>query len=335
MAQQYTNLAITTLGSYYTAGDSTVTLAGGGGNAFPATGNFTIGIYDPPAFFLLCTARSGDVLTVNTTATEGTNAISTPAGVAVAQVMTAGTFDGMRSDMSKIGTFANRPSSGMKSGDYYKCTDSATYDWLYDGSVWQPIARCGLVCTLPPSVGSLTWINQGGATATNPDGSLLMTVPASSSDNLRYLGKTYPATPFTWTIGFTVVCPTMNYFRFGIGVSDGTKLLTFAALSSLNFNGGWGIEYVQWPGLSGSAVNYQAWPVNGYNATYAPVFMTLNDNGSNLTCWVSNDPFDLQRTQVYQVGRTAYLTPSSIGVVAESYNSTWGASMRVFHWTGI
>lgn len=75
--QQYTNLAASTLGSPYTAGDSSLTLSTGGGAVFPTSGNFTVGIGNPPTFFLQCTARSGDVLTVGTSATEGTRSIQT------------------------------------------------------------------------------------------------------------------------------------------------------------------------------------------------------------------------------------------------------------------
>ena len=53
-SQQYTNQAVSTLGLPYTSGASSLTLSSGTGSAFPATGNFTIGINDPPSFDLLC-----------------------------------------------------------------------------------------------------------------------------------------------------------------------------------------------------------------------------------------------------------------------------------------
>jgi hypothetical protein len=95
--QQFSNLAQTTLGANYTAGSSTLTLASGAGALFPTTGLFTIGIGDPPSFYLVCTGRSGDVLTVNTSGAEGTTAVNAGIGTIVAQVLSAGVLNTLRS----------------------------------------------------------------------------------------------------------------------------------------------------------------------------------------------------------------------------------------------
>jgi hypothetical protein len=97
--QQFSNLAQTTLGANYTAGSSTLTLASGAGTLFPSTGVFTVGIGDPPSFYLVCTGRSGDVLTVNTSGAEGTTAVNAGIGTIVAQLLTAGVLDGIKSDI--------------------------------------------------------------------------------------------------------------------------------------------------------------------------------------------------------------------------------------------
>ena len=64
------NLAQSTLASGYTAGDSSITVQSGDGAKFPTSGNFMLALNDPPDFFLRCTARSTDTLTVDTSGAE-------------------------------------------------------------------------------------------------------------------------------------------------------------------------------------------------------------------------------------------------------------------------
>jgi hypothetical protein len=143
-SQQYTNLAQSSFASPYTAGDSSITLQSGDGALFPATGDFTIAIDSPTQFFLKCTSRSGDVLTVNPSATEGTVAQSKAVGILVVQVLTAGTMDAIRSDLSQVGVNSGLPVSGMKKGDRYEATD-APYYYVFDGSVWDQFSKVNLV----------------------------------------------------------------------------------------------------------------------------------------------------------------------------------------------
>src|SRR6266702_3850835 len=98
--QKYTNLAQSTLASSYTAGNTTITVATGDGALFPTAGDFTVAVVDPPAFFLKCTARSGDVLTVTSSGQEGTTATNQASGVKVTQVITAAVLDGIKDDLA-------------------------------------------------------------------------------------------------------------------------------------------------------------------------------------------------------------------------------------------
>jgi hypothetical protein len=109
--QQFSNLAQTTLGANYIVGSSTLTLASGAGTLFPTTGTFTIGIGDPPSFYLVCTSRSGDVLTVNTSGAEGTTAVNAGVGTIVAQVLSAGVLNSFagRFPLLEIETVSGAP----------------------------------------------------------------------------------------------------------------------------------------------------------------------------------------------------------------------------------
>ena len=89
------NLSQSTLASAYTAGNTSITLQTGDGAKFSSPGAgqaIMLALEDPPAFFLVCTGRSGDTLTVQTTGAEGTTAISESTGCKVTQVITAGVF---------------------------------------------------------------------------------------------------------------------------------------------------------------------------------------------------------------------------------------------------
>ena len=93
--QLTTNLAQSTLASGYTAGNSSITVQTGDGAKFPTSGNFMLAFNatDPnaaPDFFLRCTARSTDTLTVDTTGAEGSTATNESSGCYVTQVITAG-----------------------------------------------------------------------------------------------------------------------------------------------------------------------------------------------------------------------------------------------------
>jgi hypothetical protein len=134
--QQYSNLASSTLASVYTAGDTTLTLQSGTGSLFPVTGDFTVAIDSPPSFFLYCTARATDVITVNSSASEGTTAGNKPIGTTVTEVITAGVLNNIRNDMNKFGFDTSISSSGMHLGDRYDSIDQPYY-YIYGTSGWR------------------------------------------------------------------------------------------------------------------------------------------------------------------------------------------------------
>lgn len=86
------NLASSTLASSYTAGNTTLTLQAGDGAKFSASGDFVVALGTAPDFFLLCTSRSGDTLTVGSSGVEGTAAANESSGCAVTQVITSATL---------------------------------------------------------------------------------------------------------------------------------------------------------------------------------------------------------------------------------------------------
>lgn len=186
MAQTYANNASSTLGSGYTAGDSTITLAGGGGAEFPATGDFMLAMADPVLFYLKCTSRSTDVLTVTTSGQEGTSASNLSTGAAVNQVITAGSLPIIIQENS-TGTVthtggaltANLPVIGAGSGDIAVGTRS--------GNTTEFATVTGSVT----STHVATWdasgnLQDGGAPGATPGFVLLEQHTASSSATLDF-----------------------------------------------------------------------------------------------------------------------------------------------------
>ncbi len=186
MAQTYANNASSTLASGYTAGDSTITLAGGGGAAFPATGDFMLAMANPVLFYLKCTSRSTDVLTVTTSGQEGTSASNLSTGAAVNQVITAGSLTAIIQENS-TGTVthtggaltANLPVIGAGSGDIAVGTRS--------GNTTEFATVTGSVT----STHVATWdasgnLQDGGAPGATPALVLLEQHTASSSAALNF-----------------------------------------------------------------------------------------------------------------------------------------------------
>jgi hypothetical protein len=104
MAEQLTNFGKTTLGTNIT--DSTTSVTVTDGSVFPATGNFRLNCEDE---LMLCTARSGNNLTVQRGA-EGTTAAAHNSPATVTQVATAAAIETMlneRSTLNKLFAYKN------------------------------------------------------------------------------------------------------------------------------------------------------------------------------------------------------------------------------------
>jgi hypothetical protein len=234
------------------------------------------------------------------------------------------------------GTFAARPSctSGI-SGQVYLATDSQVQS-LCNGTSWLDFIN-GFNRTAPPSAGSLNWVNQGGATGTNANGGLLMTWPSSASDSLRCLMKgSYPTPPYTFTVGIITTYPSIDYFLFGITVSDGTKFIMFGpAYDDFQQSFGFTWRASNWANTttnSGSAGG------TAYPLVQGPViYVTLNDDNTNFNAYISSNPYDLQRYKILTVSRTSFISSglNNIGFCADVNNNNFGASALILHWAGI
>lgn len=225
----YCNSPNSTLSSPAASTDTTISVTSNTG--YPASGNFRVRI---DSELLLVTAVSGGTFTV-TRGIEGSTAASHLTGAIVAQVLTAGAVDAIRTNVSNEGTFANLPSSG-KTGDQYRCTDQP-YGLLYNGSSWDNFY------STPINAGPLsnwTWVNQTSnsvtASATDANGVVSITIPDCSTLNWRLLTKSVASTPYSYIGYFRHVTFNKNSQTTGMYFYDGTKLMGLELLSQANAN---------------------------------------------------------------------------------------------------
>lgn len=278
------------------------------GSIFPSTGNFRIRIGNE---LMLVTTRSTDTLTV-VRGIEGT----TPTGHAnadeVAAILTAGSLGRYSQDRKPLWGYSSAPPLGRLVG-----TDGIT----------------------PLVVSDFTWVNQGGATATDENGTILLRVPGASGENCRVLKRTAPSTPWTHTVAFHPFAATSGigipnfaiiarqsssgkFYAAAINTDDGTFPWTWAAYtlaSATSFNA-----------TEATRANGQTLPIG--NAFW----LRITDDGTDLTSYISMDGLNWIVLDVHD--RDSYMTaggPDEIGIYGNNHNSFGGYDIlgRLVHWS--
>src|ERR1035437_2333420 len=186
MAWDYTNDYSSTILAYL-SGAGTITVVSV--TDLPASGMYFILKVEDEYF--LCTSYTGLVLTVT-----GGQAGSTPANHSLGAAITGcwivpQVLDGIRSDANQIGAYVSKPSSGIKKGDRYKCTDSP-YEYVYDGSVWQAFVF-GYSVT-EPVLGNFTQVAVDYSSFDSTHGGILQKLASAGSNlHLQVLAQTIPS----------------------------------------------------------------------------------------------------------------------------------------------
>lgn len=240
-------------------------------------------------------------------------------------------------DVILKGNDAGKPGS-VPQGSLYFATDTAKV-YRFNGSAWDDVTPGGGGGGLQgiltpstfyaPSLSSFTWVNQGGATATEDMSSIIMEAPANSGDSFRELVVPYPSAPFTLVAGFVFSWRSVNYilsgllcrnsssqlqsaFFFGNGSSTGIVAANrFNSPTSFNAN------------LSGQGLG---------NIMFAGPMLWLKwqDDGTNRTLyWSSNGKYWIQ---MYQELNTAFVTPDQIGWFIDVNNSSNTAMSQLVSW---
>jgi hypothetical protein len=220
MAEQYANNAQTTLNGAINNSTTSITVTDG--SVFPSSGDFRLKCESE---LMLCTARSGNTLTV-TRGIESTTAASHADLTQISLVLTKQSFLNLMTEASLKGARASRPSSAQ-TGAWYYPTDYGMPS-RYNGSSWDAFNPHICRFVTPPVVSDYSWVNQDSSTASDRDG-ILFGTPYSGSDSVKMLTKSLPATTYDLKASFRSSARSKDYSGCGIALRESSsgKVITY------------------------------------------------------------------------------------------------------------
>jgi hypothetical protein len=297
LREQLKNDAATTLNGAINNSVTSVVVTDG--SVFPSVGNFRILVESE---IMLCTARSSNTLTV-LRGQEGTTAASHGDGLGVLHTLTAGSHTRIIQDNDTRNT--SQPPLGV----------------IDNGSG-------GLLTS-----SDFTWDNQGGATVSDDNGTILLAAPSASGENCRVLYRTAPSAPYTVIGGFQA------HIRRNDGVpnwglvfrKNSDQKLHACGFSSDSFGACRFTMYNFNSPTSFSSTQYGREDCTFIGEVF---WVKLEDDNTNLKFSVSFD--GVEWLLLKSVSRTGFMSggPDRIGFYlnnAASTNAT--AKIRLVHWS--
>ena len=255
------------------------------GSAYPADGDYRIMVDDE---IMRVTARSGNTFTV-VRAQEGTTGVAHNDGSTVIYSLTEEAIEHYNRDRVPL-------------------WDVTPPLRLYDAS-GNPILSSGF-----------TWVNQGGATATDRGNSVVMNVPNVSGANVRLLKLAAPSTPYHVILGFqcfgemgTVTTFPRHGLWFRESASGKLMNIMFRWLNTAQGTPDIEVEKFNSPtSFNASAtarVYYHHWPM---------IWFRIGDDGVDLTFDVGPNGIDWD--EVFTEARGTFFTtaPDEVGFGANS-----------------
>jgi hypothetical protein len=253
---------------------------------------------------------------------------------------------GWAEGLSLSGTYASRPAAGIPNRVYY-CTDC---DALYqdNGTSWVKIRLGGVggpPMADPPTTG-WTSVNMGTATWVSDKDGMVLTAP-SRSMSIGYVYRAYPVGAFSLVTNFyvdlanTTVLPSAgNWWRCGLVISDGTKLETFGPglYNATSFAAPWyalsqSVTGDQWANTSTYSAAMETWFPPLYWIGAMPQWWRYRYDGTTTHYfeWSING---IDWHTYHQEARTAYLTPTQIGVYYCNL-AGYNLILRLRSWSGV
>lgn len=262
------------------------------GSQFPANPNFRILVGSE---IMLVTARSSNTLTV-IRGQEGTTAAVHNLGTSVRGANTKGSFEQVVKDNTPF--YKEKPVLG-------RLTDDTGADLTSD---------------------DFTWVNQGGATATDVTQGIRMQIPRSLGANpdLRILQRTAPSTPYTVTACIAHSL-TDNQLNTAQDYAWGSLLFRESSSGKLQgpvSTGNNRMEVVSWTDQDTIAANPLVEAQFMKNNNY--MWYKLEDDGTNVNYSVSNNGIEFM--ELYSVLRGNHFDtgPDQICFVG---NGRWGSTL--------
>jgi hypothetical protein len=287
---------------------------------------------------MLVTGVASNTLTV-TRGAENTTPAAHDDLATVRQCFTVGAREKWREDNVMVDTFANRPAAG-RAGAMFIASDGIAI-WRDNGVSWDaygPINRF----TPPPAVANWTFINQGGATAVDLAGSILITDPAHSGNDARLLVRAAPSTPYVIT---ACILPSFDQGddldaipSFGIlfrnSGGDVFHNISYGWVNSGTFQATtpWQRAVSEWTSPS----TFNTTLITTRRITHSPhvAWLRIADNGTNRTFAISADGVHFET--LFTEASNAVFTADQVGLIINNQvdggTPRFNSSIRLLSW---
>jgi len=176
--------------------------------------------------------------------------------------------------------------------------------------------------TAPPNVSGMTWMNQqAGATKTsNSDGSYSISSPsAGPAQSITHVGTSLHAVPYTIELGCVFSMNLTNHpvIAAGLGITDGTKLVTFWLVGDLTAVTQVGVS--QYTNTGTLSLTPRQVSVGSYFSFAQPTFFRIVDDGVNRTFSISNS--GRLFLPIYTDTSNNFVTPTRYGPAFQGYSA--------------
>jgi hypothetical protein len=184
----------------------------------------------------------------------------------------------------------------------------------------------------PPSTLS-TWVNQGTSTVTtNSDGTMTLVSATDTSENIRGVFMSLPATPWSYRIGFMADFSPVNYQNCGIALRESSsgKMVVFCAYRDAGGAGNSGpLWYIaNYNSVTSKNANVLI-PAREYGN--GPFFLKIADDGTTRTAAFGFSRF-AQKLAPYSVAHSSFIVPDQIGIITNNFNATIPLALSLLSW---
>lgn len=182
----------------------------------------------------------------------------------------------------------------------------------------------GLYTPTDPNLQTWNWVNQGGASVDTANDQIYVLAPASGSQSIRIRAKTAPTPPYTIDVLWRPLVYPADFGLCSLGWRDsgGGGLVHVR----FGFASGWQMAII----YSNSATSDNSAPAVAIFGRMAPLFIRLEDDGTNRKVWYSEDGYHY--LLFYSEGRASFITPDQVFFAADSRNGSHDAGLTVQSW---
>ena len=306
--EQHQNLSSTTLNGSHN--NSTTSIAVTDGSQFPSSGDYRVMVDDE---IMVVTARSTNTLTV-VRGQDGTSAASHSDLATIALIYSSQSLGRIFQDNDPLFGYSSVKNQGLLLAD-----DGLTALTLSD----------------------FTFQNQGGASASDDNGSIFLTCPTDSGRAIRYLERSAPSTPYTYIAAFSAFSPSMDSDakpQFGVAFREtsSSKLMIFSFLvESFNDDQNFEVAVSRFSDLNTSFTTNDG--PRKLSLVSDLFWVKMEADGTNIKFHLSCDGVNWM--QYFSESKTAYFSsgPNKVGwwgcnLLNSSTNAT-EFHVRLHHWS--